>query len=394
MKYLCTGFQLTLRLCALDKRPNRQHPVENLTTYRSRILLLLLMGVMSLYATAGETDPRKKTAGRDSSKTAPLEEKGFRDLFGDEYPNPANPYKAALNPVVMPFVEDYLKRHEQKLQAMKGWAGPYFNMMDGILAQYGMPKELKYLAVIESNLKAHALSWAGAVGPWQFMPETGRRMGLRINGSIDERTDYVKSTHAAAKYLRELYEDLGDWLLVIAAYNGGPGKVQSAIRRSGSRSFWALQYYLPEESRNHVKKFISTHYVMEGSGGQTTSTRAEWADHQLKMADQVLTMQTQINPQILANTETTEVQGRYHSVVVANTLALDITAFNSLNPGFDQLVQTEKGYTLRLPKDKMEQFKANRFSILYQSLTMTLQNAGAPANYPAADPRPAGKKTR
>jgi membrane-bound lytic murein transglycosylase D len=134
---------------------------------------------------------------------------------------------------------------------------------------------------------------------------------------------------------------------------------------------------------------------MEGSGGQTTSTKAEWADHQLKMADQVLAMQTQINPQILGNTETTEVQGRYNSVVVANALSLDITAFNSLNPGFDQMVQTEKGYSLRLPKDKMEVFKANRFAILYQSITTTIQSATAPANYPSADAKaPATRKTR
>lgn len=357
------------------------------------IFFTAALSALSFCALAGETDPRKKTASKDTTQSA-LEDKGFKELFGEEYPNPANPYKAAINPVVMPFVEDYLKKHEKQLISMKGWAGPYFNMMDGILSRYGLPKELKYLAVIESNLKSQALSWAGAVGPWQFMPETGRRMGLRISSRVDERTDYVKSTHAAAKYLRELYDQLGDWLLVIAAYNGGPGKVQSAIRRSGSHSFWALQYYLPEESRNHVKKFISTHYVMEGSGGQTTSTKAEWADHQLKMADQVLTMQTQINPQILANTETTEVQGRYNSVVVANTLALDITAFNSLNPGFDQLVNTDKGYSLRLPKEKMEVFKANRFNILYQSLTLTIQNASTPANYPSAEAKPASKKIK
>lgn len=359
------------------------------------LFCVALLSVAGGQVYAGETDPRKKTAVKKDSTTSSLEDKGFRELFADNYPNPGNPYKAALNPQVMPFVEDYLKKHEKNLTAMKGWAGPYFNMMDGILSSYGLPKELKYLAVIESNLKSQALSWAGAVGPWQFMPETGRRMGLRISSRVDERTDYIKSTHAAAKYLRELYDDLGDWLLVIAAYNGGPGKVQSAIRRSGSNSFWALQYYLPEESRNHVKKFISTHYVMEGSGGQTTSTKAEWADHQLKMADQVLAMQTQINPQILGNTETTEVQGRYNSVVVANALSLDITAFNSLNPGFDQMVATEKGYTLRLPKDKMEVFKANRFAILYQSITTTIQSATAPANYPSADAKaPAPRKTK
>jgi membrane-bound lytic murein transglycosylase D len=221
------------------------------------------------------------------------------------------------------------------------------------------------------------------------MPETGRRMGLIITSRYDERRDYYKSTHAAARYLRELYSDLGDWLLVIAAYNGGPGKVTNAIKRSGSHDFWSLQYHLPQESRNHVKKFISTHLVMEGGGGQTTSTKAEWANHQVKMADETLQLQTQIDPQILASTETTDVQGRYNSVVVANALMLDINTFNALNPNFDAMVNGEKGYTLRIPKEKMELFKTNRFNILYQSVILTMQKASnTGVNYPSADAKP------
>src|SRR4029079_14064440 len=126
-----------------------------------------------------------------------------------------------------------------------------------------LPKELKYLAVIESDLKSNALSHAGARGPWQFMSYTAKDYGLQVNKFIDDRTDYYKSTNAAAKYLLSLYKDLKDWLLVIAAYNGGPGRVYSAIKKSGSRNFWNMQYFLPEESRNHVKKFIATHYIME-----------------------------------------------------------------------------------------------------------------------------------
>jgi len=354
--------------------------------------LAFAISTIALSAAASGTDPKKKTAttSKDTTvQTNSLEQKGFKDLFSNDTYNPATPYTTQINPVVMPFVEDYLRIHEKSLLAMKSWAGPYFTMMDGILASYGLPKELKYLAVIESNLKSNAQSWAGAVGPWQFMPETGRRMGLIITSRYDERRDYYKSTHAAARYLKELYDDLGDWLLVIAAYNGGPGKVTGAIRRSGSHDFWSLQYHLPQESRNHVKKFISTHYVMEGGGGQTTSTKAEWANHQVKMADQTLQMQTQIDPQILANTETTEVQGRYNSVVVANALLLDINTFNALNPNFDAMVNNETGYSLRIPKEKMELFKTNRFNILYQSVILTMQKANnTGVNYPSADAKP------
>ena len=100
-------------------------------------------------------------------------------------------------------------------------------MIDAVLVKHGLPKELKYLAVIESQLKSNARSWAGAVGPWQFMPATGRIMGLKVNRRVDERRDIYKSTHAASRYLTSLYSLYGDWLLVIAAYNGGPGKVNS-----------------------------------------------------------------------------------------------------------------------------------------------------------------------
>ncbi len=347
------------------------------------------VSTISLSAMASGTDPKKKTAAATKDTTVQqnsLEQKGFKDLFSNDSYNPATPYTTQINPVVMPFVEDYLRIHEKSLLSMKSWAGPYFTMMDGILASYGLPKELKYLAVIESNLKSNAQSWAGAVGPWQFMPETGRRMGLVITSRYDERRDYYKSTHAAARYLKELYDDLGDWLLVIAAYNGGPGRVTNAIKRSGSHDFWSLQYHLPQESRNHVKKFISTHCVMEGGGGQTTSTKTEWANHQVKMADQTLQLQTQLDPQILANTETTDVQGRYNSVVLANAIMLDINTFNALNPNFDAMVHGEVGYSLRIPKEKMELFKANRFNILYQSVILTMQKANnTGVNYPNAE---------
>jgi membrane-bound lytic murein transglycosylase D len=366
--------------------------MQLLSLHIKKLGLALVITSITMSALASGTDPKKKAAQSSKDTTVQsnsLEQKGFKDLFANDTYNPAKPYTTQINPVVMPFVEDYLRVHEKSLLAMKSWAGPYFTMMDGILASYGLPKELKYLAVIESNLQSTAQSWAGAVGPWQFMPETGRRMGLIITSRYDERRDYYKSTHAAARYLKELYSDLGDWLLVIAAYNGGPGRVTNAIKRSGSHDFWSLQYHLPQESRNHVKKFISTHFIMEGGGGQTTSTKAEWANHQVKMADETLQLQTQIDPQILASTETTDVQGRYNSVVVANALMLDINTFNALNPNFDAMVNGEKGYSLRIPKEKMELFKTNRFNILYQSVILTMQKANnTGVNYPSADAKP------
>jgi len=134
---------------------------------------------------------------------------------------------------------------------------------------------LKYLAVIESELNTTALSCVGAVGPWQLMPETAHDLGLKITPKYDERTSYYKSTKAAALYLKDLYGQFGDWLLVLAAYNSGPGPVIAAIRKSGSRNFWALQSYLPAETRGHVKRFIATEYFFEGHGSVATLTKAE-----------------------------------------------------------------------------------------------------------------------
>ena len=150
-----------------------------------------------------------------------------------------------------------------------------FGIIDSVFSVYGLPVELKYLAVIESELKPSATSRVGALGPWQLMPETAHILGLKTNLKYDERKSYYKSTKAAARYLKDLYTEFGDWLLVIAAYNCGPKPIYNAIRMSGGRNFWTLQKYLPKETSQHVKKFIATHYYFEGQGSLTTLTREE-----------------------------------------------------------------------------------------------------------------------
>ena len=289
---------------------------------------------------------------------------GFKNLFESENLNAG--FSVKLNPKAISFVEDYMDSHTPGLTKMKGWATPYFNMMDAVLAQHGLPVELKYLAVIESQLKSNAVSWAGAVGPWQFMPATARLMGLKVGKGKDERTDYVKSTHAAAKYLTNLYRIYGDWLLVIAAYNCGPGGVNNAIKKSGSRDFWALQHYLPAESRNHVKKFIATHYIMEGEGGITTLTKRE-ADNFMLAVDTLSST--------AKNLEVITVNGKYNASVIAQHLQMSPADFNLLNPNFDKQLATGKSYQLRLPSDKALLFKAQKPQILEQSIKLALSMA-------------------
>jgi membrane-bound lytic murein transglycosylase D len=187
----------------------------------------------------------------------------------------ANAPKVALNKHASKFVKSFLVKEDEALEKVKRRSSSYFKMMDGIFTKYGLPVELRYLAVVESDLKTTAVSRVGAKGMWQFMPQTARDLGLKITSKYDERTHAYRSTVAAAKYLKDLHAQFGDWLLVVAAYNSGPGPVLSAIRKSGSRNFWALQYYLPEESRGHVKRFIGTHFYFEGNGSMVTMTKSE-----------------------------------------------------------------------------------------------------------------------
>ena len=183
--------------------------------------------------------------------------------------------KVQLNRNAVKFVRDYIKKNNEELVKIKERSDKPFQTMDIIFRKYELPVELKYLAVIESELKASAVSRVGAAGPWQLMPVTAKLLGLKVSASYDERKQYNKSTKAAALYLRDLYAEFGDWLLVMAAYNCGPGPVYAAIHKSGSHNFWNLQSFLPGESREHVKKFIATHYYFEGNGSATTLTKAE-----------------------------------------------------------------------------------------------------------------------
>ncbi len=191
--------------------------------------------------------------------------------------------KIKLRKEAQKFADSYLAKNAQLLQRIKEKNPGYFRIMDTVFRKYALPMELKHLAIVESELNPRARSRVGAVGPWQFMPATARILKLKVSGRTDERTNFYKSTVAAAKYLRDLHAIFGDWLLVIAAYNSGPGPVFKAIKKSGSRNFWKLQHFLPEETRGHVKKYISTHYFYEGKGGVTTLTKYEADMHRKTM---------------------------------------------------------------------------------------------------------------
>lgn len=193
---------------------------------------------------------------------------GFDKKIPGNYPGLS---KTKLTKKNMRYVKNYIKKSRGNLVVIKHRSSIPFNIIDSIFRHYGLPPELKYLAVIESELKPSALSAVGAKGPWQLMPQTAHIFGLKTTRGNDDRTNYYKSTQAAARYLKDLYGLFGNWYLVIAAYNGGPAPVYSAIRKAGSKDFWALQNYLPGESRRHVKKFIATRYYFETQGSPASS---------------------------------------------------------------------------------------------------------------------------
>ena len=318
------------------------------------------------------SDIQTKEASKQEAVNSGDPKKGFKDLFVTASTLSNGISADQLNPLAVNFVEDYIDKFGKSMVAMKGWGRPYFDMMDDILTKHGLPKELKYLAVIESQLKFNARSWAGAVGPWQFMPSTARILGLRVNNKIDERRDIFKSTHAASRYLTSLFSIYGDWLLVIAAYNGGPGKVNSAIRKSGSRDFWTLQKYLPAESRKHVKKFIATHYIMEGEGGVTTLTKKEAGDFLLACSDNAAKEE-------ISNAVSQTINGRYNSSVIIKYIMMDISSFQKINPNFDSDIASNGKYELRLPSEKMDIFMTKKFEILNESIQLLLNPETASA---------------
>jgi membrane-bound lytic murein transglycosylase D len=201
-------------------------------------------------------------------------------------------HKVRMNARVEKYASNYIKNNTEALLIVKGRSVGCFDMMDSVFTSYGLPKELKYLAVVESELNPNALSHVGAAGPWQLMPATARILGLKVTSKYDERKYFRKSTIAAARYIKDLYGEFGDWLLVLAAYNGGPGPVYKAIRKSGSHNYWKLQAFLPAETRGHVKRFISIHYFFEGNGSVTTLTRTEMNNYLKTLA----TIRSKNNP--------------------------------------------------------------------------------------------------
>ena len=256
-----------------------------------------------------------------------------------------NVMEMPYNEIVQKFIDRYTGRLRHSVSYMLGASNFYIHIFEEALEAYGLPLELKYLPVIESALNPKATSHAGAAGLWQFMVATGKQYGLEINSLIDERRDPIKSSYAAAHYLKDLYNIFGDWSLVIAAYNCGPENINKAIHRAdGQADYWKIYPYLPRETRGYVPAFIAANYVMN-----------YYCEHN------ICPMRTTLP----AKTDTVVVSKDVHLKQIADVCGIDIEELRTLNPQYrrDIVNGNNKPSVIRLPANATNTFIANEDSI-------------------------------
>ena len=256
------------------------------------------------------------------------------------------------NEEVKKYIDRYTKAGRQSTCYLLGRARYYNPIFEEALRFYGLPLELKYLPVIESGLNPNATSRVGAAGLWQFMATTGKQYDLQIDSYIDERRDPEKSSYAAARMLSDLYKQFGDWTLALAAYNCGPGRVNSAITKAGGGTdFWAVYQHLPKETRGYVPAFIAANYVMN-----------YYADYNI----------TPLSTGLPNRCDTVIVEKDVTLAKVANVLGMNVDDLKTLNPQYRQgLIKafaTNGVAKLRLPYEMIEKFKKYKDQI-YQNET-------------------------
>jgi len=165
------------------------------------------------------------------------------------------------NEFVQSYIDKYISRRDD-IGSILGKTKYYFPIYEKAFHDAGIPEEIKFLSIVESELNPNAVSRVGATGPWQFMYTTGKNFGLNIDSYVDERRDPIQASYAAAAYIKDAYQEFGDWLLAIASYNCGKSSVERAIEKANALDFWSIREYLPQETRNYVPAYIAITYVM------------------------------------------------------------------------------------------------------------------------------------
>ena len=261
------------------------------------------------------------------------------DVYIDRLQRMPTVMEMSWNEVVQSCIDRYTGRLRRSVSFMLGAANFYMPIFEQALETYQLPLELKYLPVIESALNPTAVSHAGATGLWQFMLPTGKAYGLNVNSLVDERRDPVKSSYAAARYLRDLYQIFGDWNLVIAAYNCAPENINKAIRRAGGeRDYWKIYPYLPKETRGYVPAFIAANYAMN-----------YYCEHNI----------CPMTTQLPVKTDTVMVDRDLSFEHIAAVCGIDVQLIRSLNPSYRRDIVPGMSYglsALRLPVSDVARF--------------------------------------
>ena len=261
-----------------------------------------------------------------------------REVYLDRLRRLPNLIEMPYNEVVQDYIDQYTGRLRRSVSFMLGVQNFYVPIFEEALEAEGVPLELKYLPAVESAFDPMATSRVGAAGLWQFMVPTAKHYGLTVNSLLDERRDPIKSSQAAAKYLKDLYNSFGDWTLAIAAYNCGRNNVLKAIKRAGgARDYWAIYPYLPRETRGYVPAFIAANYVMN-----------YYCDHKIPP------MKT-IAP---AETDTVTVSRNLYLAQVAAACNLDVETVQAMNPQYRAGVVpgNSQPCALRLPVQSIDRF--------------------------------------
>lgn len=259
----------------------------------------------------------------------------------------ASPFELQYNEVVQGYINMYVMRRRELVSRVMALSQLYFPLFEESLDKYNLPLELKYLAICESALNPLAKSKAGAMGLWQFMYPTGKMFGLKVSSYVDERCDPHKSTIAACEYFQYLYKMFGDWDLVLAAYNSGPGNVYKAIRRSGGKkTYWEIRPYLPKETQGYIPAFIAVNYIMNHT-----------SEHNIRSA---------IPKKIFLQIDTVTVKQQLSFYQISSMLNIPEEELQYLNPCYrKRVIPVVEGQLsiLTLPANKMGMFVNNEANI-------------------------------
>ena len=291
--------------------------------------MLLLVSV-----TTGYTNPNSEA----TENTTFLDTRLSDEVVEERIAQIGLPFDARNTPQIKSLIRRFTVEGQHDSEDILGRSKIYFPIFEHYLRMYGLPETLKYLPIVESSLRPAVFSPVGAAGLWQFVPSTARLYGLTVNDQVDERLDPHKATEAAVRMLSTLYQQFGDWALVLAAYNCGPGRVRKAIRAAGSSDYWALRTYLPAESQRYVPRFIAAAYLMNYHAAHGLSP--DFPDYDL------------------LDTRTFKINRSIHLGTVARELEMSYRTLTRLNPSYQQglISASSKGQYITVPTRIANQF--------------------------------------